>query len=576
MLRKLHIRNFAIIDDLELTFSPGLNILSGETGAGKSIILDSLGLLMGHKALPSWIRTGTQEAWVEATCDLPNPDPTAEMAATVVLHRTIRASGRSMCRINGAICSRAVMHATMQTLIEIHGQSDHLRLMDTASHLRLLDRFGHLQDTREALAQKVQDWQQVRQQLQQAQTDTQTRMQRLDMLRFQVAEIQDAAIQPGEEDRLQQEQTRLGNAEKLGALASACRVQLEEGSAEIPSILDMLGEAQSNLLQLAQIDPSQAAQADTLQQAVDLIYDTCHAMENYLESLEQDPRQLQQVEERLTLLTTLQKKYGPTLEDVVAFGARAAAELHDLDHHEERTERLQARAADLQDQIVADCLQLSAARQKASRRLEAQIAQHLADLFPHQARFEVMLGTEETPDGLPLPDGSHVQFNRTGIDQVSFLVSTNPGEPPKPLVEVASGGETARLMLAIKSVLATSGGTPTLIFDEIDQGIGGRMGMVVGRKLWHLAHPAAHGAREEPERQILCVTHLAQLAVFGDTHFAVRKEVKQQRTRTLVYPLAVDSRIAELATMQGNPSAQGRKSIQELIREAQRAQQGEA
>ncbi len=316
MLRKLHIRNFAIIDDLELVFTPGLNILSGETGAGKSIILDSLGLLMGHKALPSWIRTGAQEAWVEATCDL--PEPAATTATTVVLHRTIRASGRSMCRINGEICARAALQAVMQTLIEIHGQSDHLRLLDTSSHLQLLDRFAHLQTDREALAHKVQDLQRVRQQLHQARTDTQTLMQRTDMLRFQVAEIREADIQPGEEDTLRQEQTRLGNAEKLGELASACKIRLEEGGAEIPSILDLLGETQSSLLQLAQIDSSQATQADTLQQAIDLIYDTCHAMEDYLESLEQDPRQLQQVEERLTLLTTLQKKYGPTLEDVVA------------------------------------------------------------------------------------------------------------------------------------------------------------------------------------------------------------------------------------------------------------------
>ncbi len=573
MLRKLHIHNFAIIDDLELTFSAGLNILTGETGAGKSIILDSLGLLMGQRALPSWIRTGAQEAWVEAICELPPLDAPAASATTVVVHRTIRASGRSMCRINGEICSREAMQATMRPLIEIHGQSDHLRLMDTSSHLQLLDRFANLQSSQAALAQKVQDLRQVRQQLSQTQTDTRTLMQRMDMLRFQVAEIREAAIQPAEEDILRREQIRLGNAEKLGELAHACKGQLEAGDAEVPSILDMLGEVQSSLLQLAQIDTSQAAQADTLQQAIDLIHGTCRDMEDYLDSLEQDPVQLQQVEERITLLTTLKKKYGPTLEDILAFRQRAESELHDLDNHEDRMARLQTQETALLDQIAVDCLRLSAARQQASRRLEAQIEQHLADLFPHPTHFEVVLGTEEIPNGLPLPDGSCVQFNHTGIDQVSFLVSTNPGEPPKPLVEVASGGETARLMLATKSVLAESGSPPTLIFDEIDQGIGGRMGMVVGSKLWHLAHPAACGPSNSPERQILCVTHLAQLAVFGDTHFAVRKEVKQQRTRTLVHLLPPASRIEELALMQGNPSAQGRKSVQELIQQAQRAQQ---
>ncbi len=571
MLRKLHIRNFAIIDDLAITFAPGLNILTGETGAGKSIILDALGLLLGQRALPLWIRSGAREAWVEATFELSGTGE--DKVDPMIVHRTIRATGRSTCRINGAICSRDVLQATMEPLLEIHGQSDHLRLLDTSAHLRLLDRFANLQESRDALTHKVQQLGQIRQQLDQARTNIQTRMQRMDMLRFQITEIRDTAIRPAEEDTLHQEQVRLGNAEKLGELASACQVQLAEGGAEIPALLDQLGEVQSNLLQLAQIDPFQATAADALQQAMDLIQDLCRTLEDYLESLEQDPQRLQQVEERLTLLATLKKKYGPTLADVVAFGQRAETELHDLDNHEERLARLQACEAALLDQIIADCLRLSTRRKEASRQLEERIMQHLADLFPHSVRFAVMLSTEETPDGLPLPDGSRVHFSRTGIDQVSFLVSTNPGEPLKPLVDVASGGETSRLMLALKSVLATSDGTPTLIFDEIDQGIGGRIGTIVGRKLWHLAHPTTDRPDDPPPRQILCVTHLAQLAAFGDTHFTVRKEVQQQRTRTLVHPLAPDDRIKELAALQGNPSTQGRKSVQELIHAAHRAQQ---
>lgn len=579
MLRTLHIRNFAIIDDLEVTFYPGLNILTGETGAGKSIILDALGLLMGHKATASLIRADAAEASVEAVYELP-AEASGTDTPTLQVRRVIRATGRSVCRINGKVATIGTLRHTMANLIETHGQGEHLHLMEASTHLQLLDRFGGLEGWCRALGQKVRRCRKIRQALNRAEDDSRALMQRLDMLRFQVAEIRDARIEPGEDERLQQEQKRLGNAELLRELATGIRLQLEEGDAEVPPVLDLLGASLTHLEQLAQIDAAQNVLAETLQVASDQIAETCRSLGDYAESLDTDPYRLHQVEDRMAALAQLKRKYGATLEEVLAFGRQAAAELESLDDQEGRTERLEAEQARLLAEIARDCGGLSTARREAGRRLEAQVSRHLEELFGGKVRFEVLQEQEEAPDGIQLPDGSCVAFDQTGMDSVTFLVSTNPGEPPRPLAHVASGGETARLMLALKSVLSTAKGTPTLILDEIDQGIGGRMGMVVGHKLWHLAHRtpgAAAVAANGLAQQILCVTHMPQVAVFGDVHFAVRKEITgqeaEQRTRTSIQPLAGDERLRELATMQGNLSASGLQAVTELMQQAQAAKQ---
>ena len=565
MLHRLHIRNFAIIDDLEISFQPGLNILTGETGAGKSIILDSLDLLLGGRTSPAAIRAGAAEALVEATCDLTPPPGGAPEWLTV--QRVIRSTGRSVCRIDGVVASRAALRDIMARQIEIHGQGEHLRLMNPATHLQLLDRFGGLEAQRREVRTRYGRLRQVRADLHQVQSDTRTLMQRMDMLRFQTEEIQAAGLQPHEEAELTLEQKRLGNAELLGQLAGTIQLQLEAGDAETPAALDLLGLAMDQLRHLVQVDSSQSGLEDSLAQATEAVMDVSHSLRDYMDGIELDPHRLQQVEDRLALIDSLKRKYGSTLDEVIAFGERAAVELEELDDYEGRTERLRQEEEALRKEIAARSLALSEARRGACRALERQVAQHLDELFTGRASFRIQLEQEEDPNGLPLPDGSRVRFDETGIDSVEFHVSANPGEPPKPLALVASGGETARLMLALKSTLAYVDDTPTLIFDEIDQGIGGRMGTIVGRKLWHLTQASGAGVP-----QILCVTHLPQLAAFGDTHFAVRKEIVREgtdtRTRTRVHPLEDAGRIEELVTMQGTFTDSGRQSVSELIAEA--------
>ena len=564
VLRSLHIRNLAIINDLVLEFAPGLNILTGETGAGKSIILDSLNLLLGGKAPVSLIRAGEPEASVTATVDA--------AGSIRVLERTVRSTGRSVCRLDGEVVTRERLRAAMQEQIEIHGQTDHLRLLNPDAHVDMLDRYGDLVAERETVAGMHARLQQVRRRLASSRMDARTVMQRIDMLQFQIREIEEARLVPGESGELETEQRRLADAESLRALAAEARMRLEEGDQEIPDILSQLGLVQAALDRLAAADNTQAALAAGLQEAMELCGDAGRRLGRYLDVVEVNPQRLAEVEARLAHLDQLQRKYGPTVEEVIEWGAKAAAELAGLEDQDGLTERLEAEEAELLQALAAACQALSAARQAAGRDLARHTEEELSELFGKAPQFEVLLEQEEAADGLPLPDGSRVRLDRTGIDAVSFLVSTNPGEPVKPLVDVASGGETSRLMLALKCALAAVDGAPTLVFDEIDQGIGGRMGLVVGGKLWQLAHPHGFDNGDETGHQVLCVTHLPQLAAFGDVHFGVRKAMHREdgveRTHTEVEVLKPADRLVELAAMQGTFTASGRQSVAEILGKA--------
>ncbi len=564
VLRSLHIRNLAIINDLVLEFTPGLNILTGETGAGKSIILDSLDLLLGGKASASLIRAGETEASVTATVDT--------AGATHVLERMVRDSGRSVCRLDGEVVTRERLRAVMQAQIEIHGQTDHLRLLNPDAHVDMLDRYGDLASEREVVAGMHTRLQEVRRRLASSRMDARTVMQRIDMLQFQIGEIEAAGLVPGEVAELETEQRRLADAESLRTLAAEVRMRLEEGDQEIPDILSQLGLVQAVLDRLAAADASQAELAANLREAMELCSDAGRRLGRYLDLVEVNPQRLAEVEERLAHLDQLQRKYGPTVEEVIEWGAKAAAELAGLEDQDGLTERLEAEEAELLQALAIACQALSEARQAAGRALARHTEAELAHLFGKEPRFEVLLEQEEAADGLPLPDGSRVRLDRTGIDAVSFLVSTNPGEPVKPLVDVASGGETSRLMLALKCALAAVDGAPTLVFDEIDQGIGGRMGLVVGSKLWQLAHPHGFDNGDGAGHQVLCVTHLPQLAAFGDAHFGVRKAIHREggveRTLTEVQMLAPADRLGELAAMQGTFTASGRQSVAEILGQA--------
>ena len=589
MLAELRIRNFAIIDQLHLSFGPGLNILTGETGAGKSIIIDAVSLLLGDRAADEWVRAGAEIAEIEASFTLPaDMERAAEVRRLldeqglddpdnpdwIVLSREVRINGRNICRVNGRTVSLQVLAAVTSALVDVHGQGEHLSLLQPRTHVHLLDRFANLLPQRDALARKVQALRQVRTELQRLRQDARVMAQRLDMLNYQVDEIATARLRPQEDQELEAERRRLANAEALNTLAQAAAVLLSQGDGEMPAAVDLVNEAAGKLEKLARIDPDMEQAATDVEVMVEQLADLARTLQDYADTLEFNPQRLTEVEERLELIVNLKRKYGDTIEQVVAFGARAQAELDEIGNWEGRTSHLEQQEEQLLREIGQLGQQLSGQRRAAGEQLARQVEAGLGDLRMTRARFGVAVEQSERADGALLPDGRRVAFDATGIDHVEFLISANPGEPLKPMAKVASGGETARLMLALKSTLAHADATPTLIFDEIDQGIGGRVGAIVGQKLWLLTGAQADG----PEHQVLCITHLPQLAAFGDLHFTVNKQVLpvdgEERTRTTVQKLDGDLRLDELVQMLGAPGEAGRKSVEEMVVEVGKAKQG--
>jgi DNA repair protein RecN (Recombination protein N) len=575
MLVELRIHDFAIIDSLTLTLAPGLVVFTGETGAGKSIIIDAVELLLGGRADPLFVRAGADAARVEGTFALA-PGVRAAVAAIleredllddedsseVVLAREVRREGRSTARINGRLVSLALLREVGQWLVDVHGQSEHLSLLRTREHVFLLDRFGDLDRQRETYSQVVRELNALRRELAELRRSERERERRLDMLDFQIKEITAAKLKPGEDKTLLEERTRLANAEKLAALAEEAARALSSGADELPSAADLLGEALRALNSLAKIDPTRAEQRDLALSLSEQFKDLAAELEDYREQIEFNPKRLDAVEVRLELIKTLQRKYGGSIEDVLAYGSQAQAELDTLTHSGERLAELEAREEKLLRRVGQLGAALSAARHAAGERLARAIEGELADLRMDRAQF----GVDQqwvADDAGAYVNGQRVSFDGTGVDRVESLVAPNVGEGLKPLAKIASGGETSRLMLALKGVLARADHTPTLIFDEIDQGIGGRVGAIVGQKLWALG--STH--------QVLCITHLPQLAGFGDQHYKVEKSIAGDRTLTRVRPLGASERIYELAQMLGGTGDKVMDSAQEILAYVQQIKQ---
>lgn len=607
MLHELSIHNFAIIDDLHLTFGAGLNILTGETGAGKSIIIDALGLLLGDRGAAEWVRAGTELAQIEAIFQLPvDSEVSAEVNRLlaeqalddpdapewITLNREVRRNGRNICRVNGRNVNLQILSDVAALLIDVHGQGEHLNLLRPRTHIHLLDRFAGLMPLRNQLGQQVATLRKVRSELQRLRQDARTIAQRVDLLSFQAEEIAQARLRPGEEELLDNERLRLGNAETLLQLAQTAATILNVGESEMPGAVDLVSEAAGRVERLARIDPSMQGTADETQGLLEQLSDLARSLQDYADSLEFNPERLQEVEERLELIANLKRKYGDTLEQIIEFGERAQAELDGLSNWEVKTAALEEQEDKFLHVIGKLGAQLSEQRRQAGETLARSVETELADLRMARARFGVAVEQSERADGAYLPDGRRVAFDSTGIDQVEFMISANPGEPLKPMAKVASGGETARLMLALKSVLTHADATPTLIFDEIDQGIGGRVGAIVGQKLWFLTGQqyqnngnAAKNAKKNDKEaqdivphQVLCITHLPQLAAFGDKHFTVNKRVIQaegeERTSTVVRDLDEAARIEELTVMLGATSEAGRRSVEEMIADVARVKAG--
>jgi len=568
MLAELHVSNFAIIDDLQLVFHPGFNVLTGETGAGKSIVIDAIDLLLGGKTSQEMVRAGERIARVEGVFELGGEaadrvrvwlkehdlDDEEEL---VILAREVRRGGRSVARINGRAVAQALLAELGDMLVDIHGQGQHLSLLKPRTHIFLLDEFAGLGAQRQEVARLVGELRQVRGELVRLQQDAREMARRLDLLRYQVEEIDAANLVPGEEAQLQTELRRLANAETLMSEAATLNALLAEGDGESPSALDVLGQAISHLEKLARLDPDLDPLVTQSATLFDGVSDLAREIAEYAAGLEFDPIRLAEVEERLALIHRLKRKYGDTIEDILAFGEQARAELALLADSETRTEELEAREEDLLRRIGEKAEALSHARRAAAEALARAVEQELVDLRMGGTRFQVSIRQRPDPTGC-FVEGERLAFDATGIDQVEFLVSTNPGEPLRPLAKVASGGETARLMLALKHVLSRADATPTLIFDEIDQGIGGRVGAVVGRKMRELAR----------SHQVLCVTHLPQIAAYADRHLQVTKHQEGDRTVSRLHVLEGEERVHELAAMLGSNTEAGRESARELLDQA--------
>jgi DNA repair protein RecN (Recombination protein N) len=568
MLTDLRIRDFAIIDDLGLEFGPGFVAFTGETGAGKSIIIDAVELLLGGRAESSMVRSGALAALIEGVFRL--DEAVADEVRAVLdregllddptfltLGREVRSEGRNVCRVNGRSVSLALLRELGDFLVDVHGQSEHLSLLRVREHLNLLDRHARNETLRAEYGGVYRQLAAVKGELESLRVSEAEAARRSDMLAFQINEIEAAKLRPGEETTLLEDRTRLANAEQLARLAEQGLAALDESAEDRPTAIDLLGKAAEALAALARVDTSLAglqAEAQTLEeQAAEM----SRRLRVYREAIEFNPRRLDEVEERLALLRNLQRKYGASIEAVLAHAEKARLELDAIAHADERLQELGEQEAKLLVALGEVGARLTEARRKAGEQLAKGIEAELNDLRMAGAKFGVDIRWEDSPQGAIVGE-KRVGFGLTGLDHVEFLVAPNPGEGLKPLARTASGGETSRLMLGLKGVLAKADRTPTLIFDEIDQGIGGRVGAVVGSKLRGLAHG----------HQVLCVTHLPQLAAYADQHYRVEKRTGRGRTTTQVRGVTGEERVAELALMLGGDSESNRRSAAELLAQA--------
>lgn len=556
MLHELSISDFAIIEKTTFSLSESLNALTGETGAGKSILLDALGAVLGSRVSSDFVRTGARAARVEAMFSLTSAEAAVLKPALdelgidlheegdLILSREIQVSGRSVARINGRLTTASVLSRVGSVLVDIHGQSEHLAILQTSEQLKLLDRYARVTTLRESVAERARSLRVVRSRLHDLQTGSREREHQLDMLRFQEEEIGEAALAPGEDEALSEERTVLQSADALRSDAQDALVSLvgADDAMDAPNAAQLLRKVERSALNLAGIDPGAGRLAERATELVVLAEDLSRDIRSYGEGVESRPDRLQAVEDRLSQIQNLKRKYGPSIEEVIAFGMRAQEQLDELTGASFDVDALHDQEQVLGRELAEACLALSNERQHAAKDLSARIEESIAELRMGSSQVAIRVSQREDPDGIPVElDGSTrtVHFDDAGIDVVTFLIAPNAGEALKPLSRIASGGETARLMLAVKSILSDVDTIPTLVFDEIDVGVGGRSGQVVGAKLRRLAD----------DHQVIVVTHLPQIAAHAERHFAITKSDKNSRTISEVRELDERQRVEELAAM---------------------------
>ena len=541
MLRFLRIRNLAVIEAVDVEFEPGFNVLTGETGAGKSILVEAVGLLLGARASQDLVRTGEAQATIEAIFEPGPRDGDGEL----LVRREISAQGRSRSFVNGALATAAALRDLAARLVELHGQHEHQALLDPLTHLPLLDTYAELEEAAARVASAWNTVRSLREQLERSRMDARERAARLDLIAFQLGEIEKAAPKPGEDDELAALRQVLASADRVQRLCEESYGALYDSDA---AVLAGLGTVWKRVGELAAIDPQFTPYLDARDSIKSQLEDLAFFLRRYADGVDASPARLQQVEDRLALLERLKRKHGPTLQDVIDKGQALA-------HERDLLTGAGGRAGDLEKVLDAataaflgDARDLSTRRRTAAVAFARNLEALLAELAMAQTRFEVRFNAEELP-----PE----QWSDRGVDEAEFFVSPNPGEDLRPLARIVSGGELSRVMLALKTLAAADSPGKTLIFDEVDAGIGGRVADVVGGRL------AALGERF----QVLCITHLPQIAAHGTTQFRIVKHVRHRRTVTSVESLDTGSRIDEIARMLGGAilTEQARATARDLL-----------
>ncbi len=563
MLVQLNIHDFAIIRHLELSLKEGLNILSGETGAGKSIIINAINLILGGRSSLDIIRSGSGEAVVEAFFEFPKDteikgylkDIGVSFDGELLIKRTISREGRNKVFLNGAMVTLQMLSGLGSRLISISGQHEHQMLLNPENHLALLDDFSGLTGDRDLLHQMYRSYQTVMEEMETLKTEIERQKEKRELARFQMQEIEQAAVIPGEDKSLLQEKKRLQHAEELLEIVTYGYQVLYENN---DSILSSLGRCTRQVGKAAQIDRDLTRIEDILNGIQAGLEDASFALRDYRKRIEIDPSRLEQVSERLTALNQLKRKYGPELEDVLAVKEELISRMSQMDIHGKRLSDLEGTAQRLEKELLQKAMALSADRRKGAKLFKEDLERELRRL--HMNRTEFQINFQENRSG-----EEKIKIGPDGIDHVEFMISPNPGEALKPLSKIASGGELSRIMLAIKSILARTGAVETIIFDEVDAGISGATAEVVGKKIKTLAD----------YHQILCITHLPQIASQVGTHYTVKKEVVSDRTEVSICCLKPEERVREIARLLGGSEITHHAvaHAEDMLRKAARAEE---
>ncbi|MEC1694616.1 DNA repair protein RecN [Schinkia azotoformans] len=536
MLAEMSIKNFAIIESLGVSFQKGLTVLTGETGAGKSIIIDAISLVAGGRGSSEFVRFGCNKAEIEGLFLLDNDNhPCIEKGkelgidisdGMVVLHRDILTNGKSICRINGKLVTLGILREIGRTLIDIHGQHEHQDLMNSERHLPMIDQFDEKRTVPaiEEYQQLYNQFLKLKKQLKGLTENEQKMAHRLDLIQFQLSEIKNAELEPGEEEALINEKSQLSNFERIHTSVTRSYKAL---SGEQQG-LDWVGLAMSELEDVSSLNDKLKAIFENISSSFYLLEEATSSLRDQIDLLEFDPERLDFIETRLNEIRFLKKKYGQTVEDVLEYAAKIEDEIDQIQNREVHLDRLRKNIKEIQNDLQLEAENLSEIRKQIAEKLKHEIHKELKDLYMAKTVFDIQFALPDPPE-----------FLSTGIDKVEFLISTNPGEPLKPLTKIASGGELSRIMLALKSIFSKHQGITSIIFDEVDTGVSGRVAQSMAEKIYKISNGS----------QVLCITHLPQVAAMADAHLYISKETKGDRTVTSISELQSEEKVKEVARM---------------------------